>query len=70
MQNAYDLIEEFQDTMDNLIIDCGSSPKVYLGADLNIDIDMNPPRDKHIFKKIADLLKALALEDILRVKHS
>ena len=63
------LINIFQETFDNLIPDCGASQKIYVGADLIIDIDANHPRDKNILKWISELLESLALKDILRVKH-
>ena len=65
-----DLLDQFQEALDNLILGCGDCPKIYLGADLNIDIDANRVRDKSILKKVSELTDYFALDDILRLKHS
>ena len=69
VQSKCNLTDHFQDANENLILDCGSSLKIYIGADLNIDIAANHPRYKKLIECVLLFLDSLTLEDILRVKH-
>ena len=68
-QAKCDIIDESQDAIDNFILNCSASPKIYVGGDLSIDLDADHPRDKKVSMTIWELLDFLALEDILNVKY-
>ena len=65
-----DLIDQFQDAIVNLIFNCGWTPQIYIGTDLNIDIDANNQRDNTFLEHVSQFQESLAREDMLRIKYT
>ena len=69
-QKSTEIIDSFQEDLEGLALSLGANPVIFIGADLNIDIDEidRRPRDRAVYNRTIRMLDDFALIDLYRQK--
>ena len=70
-QNSWDILDQFQESLEDLALSLGANPIIFIGADFNIDFDRIDERlhDKSTFIRVTRLFNDFALIDLFRFKY-
>ena len=70
-QKSSEILDSFQESLEDLALSLGANPVIFIGADLNIDIDAIDarPHDKAIYTRVMRMINDFALVDLFGNKH-